>query len=206
MRPALPARSRRARPAAVCVAVVLALAGCSGSTVGGAPSVSSSATEGGVNDADRHFVTELGPHHDQAVEMSSMLLAKKSGVDPEVRALAREITAASQDELDAMRNLRTAWGPDGHGGEVAGPGHHGGVDGLMTEEQMRQLDQRDGPAAQRLYLDGMLAHHHGAAAIAEAEVRNGRDPGAVAVARQVLSRQHAQIAILQNLQKLHLNG
>jgi Domain of unknown function (DUF305) len=56
-------------------------------------------------------VEQLQPHHDQAVEMSKMLMAKRSGVDPEVTALARQIAGASEKELDALNTWLAAWGP-----------------------------------------------------------------------------------------------
>ncbi len=40
-----------------------------------------------VNDADEMFVQMMRPHHEQAIEMSDMLLAK-TGISPEVTALA----------------------------------------------------------------------------------------------------------------------
>lgn len=160
-----------------------------------------SAARSGANDADRHFVEKLQPHHDQAVEMSKMVLAKKSGVDPKLREIARQIAKASEKELDSINALiATSGSPaEGHGDAEEDPNHHGGAGGLMTEGQMLLLDQLDGLDAQQVYLDGMVKHHQGAVALTETEIREGAHPDAVALARQVLARQRSEIARLQEL-------
>ena len=48
------------------------------------------------------------------------------------------------------------------GADYSGPGHHGGADGLMTEVQMKELDEATGQAGQKCYLEGMIRHHQGA--------------------------------------------
>jgi len=199
---------RSSRPltrAAAAAAVVLLLAtGCSAGSEepGGDGPAAASTPQGGAADADRHFVEKLQPHHDQAVEMSTMVLAKKSGVDPEVQEIARQIAEVSETELDTVGAWALAWGPaaaEGHGAEED-PDHHGGAGGLMTEGQMLLLDQLDGPDAQQVYLDGMVRHHQGAVVLTETQIREGAHPEAVALARQILARQQSEIARLQELQ------
>jgi uncharacterized protein (DUF305 family) len=194
-----------ARVITAAAAVLLLASGCSaGSEEPNAdgPAVAS-AGQGGANDADRHFVEKLQPHHDQAVEMSKMVLAKKSGVDPEVQEIARQIAEVSETELDEVNAWAVAWGSaaaEGHGAEED-PDHHGGAGGLMTEGQMLLLDQLEGLDAQQVYLDGMVKHHQGAVALTETQVREGTHPGAVALAREILARQRSEITRLQELQE-----
>ena len=193
-----------ARVAAAAVAVLLLGTGCSSGSEEpspGGPAVAS-AGQGGANDADRHFVEKLQPHHDQAVEMSKMVLAKKPGVDPEVQEIARQIAETSEKELDTVNAWIVAWGSpaaEGHGAEED-PNHHGGAGGLMTEGQMLLLDQFEGVDAQQVYLDGMVKHHQGAVALTETQIREGTHPDAVALAREILARQQSEIARLQELQ------
>ena len=69
------------------------------------------------NDADVMFAQMMIPHHQQAVEMSDLIL-DKSGIDPEVKALAEQIKGAQQPEIDTMNGWLKAWDatmPD-HGG------------------------------------------------------------------------------------------
>jgi len=91
------------------VAAAIAFAGCSAddgmSGMGhnaASPAASSSATPvGEFNEADVMFVQMMIPHHEQAVDMSDMVLSK-SGINPEVEALAKQIKgrAAARDRHD----------------------------------------------------------------------------------------------------------
>ncbi|WP_316318903.1 DUF305 domain-containing protein, partial [Clavibacter michiganensis] len=77
--------------AGIALAPALTLTGCAASGTGTTPTTSASAsaeaTSKQVNDADEMFVQMMRPHHEQAIEMSDMLLAK-TGISPEVTALA----------------------------------------------------------------------------------------------------------------------
>jgi uncharacterized protein (DUF305 family) len=83
------------------LAAAITLVGCSAEGSGSGrgdssppPGASSSAVKASEhNDADVIFVQTMIPHHEQAVDMTDMLLGK-SGVSPEVEALAKQIKAA----------------------------------------------------------------------------------------------------------------
>ncbi|ABM14463.1 MULTISPECIES: DUF305 domain-containing protein [Mycolicibacterium] len=80
--------------------------GASSSSVS-APS-STSATEA-HNQADAMFAQHMIPHHQQAIEMSDMLLGKQ-GIDPRVLDLAKQIKAAQGPEIEQMQGWLTQWG------------------------------------------------------------------------------------------------
>lgn len=93
------------------LAAVAALGACSNSgneaTSSSAPSSASSSVQSSTasatahNQADMQFTRMMIPHHQQAVEMSDMILAKQ-GIDPRVVDLAKQIKAAqSGDRADA---------------------------------------------------------------------------------------------------------
>ncbi len=56
---------------------------------------------------DRAFIDMMIPHHQSAVEMSRIELAK--GADPETKKLATAITAAQTREIATMNAYRKAW-------------------------------------------------------------------------------------------------
>jgi uncharacterized protein (DUF305 family) len=97
-------------PAAVAAAT--AFSGCSAddsmSGMGhgsSSPTASSSATTvGEFDEVDVMFAQMMIPHHEQAVDMSDMVL-NKSNINPEVTALAKQIKAAQQPEIDMMKRL-----------------------------------------------------------------------------------------------------
>jgi uncharacterized protein (DUF305 family) len=185
-------------------ALVAALAGCSnnedmsGMPVHGSSASPTAAASGSAsasaefNDADVTFAQMMIPHHEQAVEMSDMILAKE-GVNPEVISLAQQIKAAQQPEIDTMKSWLSAWGrPTMAGGHEMG-------DGPMTEEEMRALDEAEGPEAQKLFLEGMIKHHRGAIAMAQTEIANGKNPDAIALARSIVDTQQKEITTIEGL-------
>ena len=109
-------KMRLAAVAAVPLAAVLFLAGCAdnggsmpGMDHGGSSSAPSESAEADFNMADSMFAMMMIPHHEQAVEMSDMLLAKQD-IDPRVMSLAREIKAAQGPEITQMQGWLEAWG------------------------------------------------------------------------------------------------
>ena len=198
-------RGRLMRIAATTATVVgLSLAaGCSNdpSTMPGmdssaSPAASSSSTSAQFNDADVTFAQMMIPHHQQAVEMSAVILSK-DGVDPQVTKLAEQIKQAQQPEIDTMTSWLTAWGKPADGG--MGGMDHGGDTGMMSGEQMQQLRDADAATGQRLFLEGMIAHHQGAVAMAEDEIANGTNPDAIALAESIVKAQNAEITTMEEL-------
>jgi uncharacterized protein (DUF305 family) len=185
-------------------ALAAALAGCSNNDdMSGMPGHGSSASPTAAasgsasastefNDADVTFAQMMIPHHEQAVEMSNMILAKE-GVNPDVIALAQQIKAAQQPEIDTLKSWLSAWGREPMSG-----GHQMG-DGQMTEEEMKALDEADGPTGQELFLQGMIKHHEGAIQMARIEVNDGENPDAIALARSIVDSQQKEITTINDL-------
>ena len=164
-----------------------------------APTASSSASVSTqFNDADVKFVQMMLPHHEQAVVMSDTLL-KKTGVNPEVTALAEQVKAAQQPEIDTMKSWLAAWGEDEMADDSmgGGMGHSGG--GMATDAELKEFEQADGAAGQKMYLEMMTAHHEGAIMMAETEVSDGENPDAVQLAKQIITTQQQEITTMQDL-------
>lgn len=193
--------------AALTITAALALAGCSDQDMGAmapssaAPSAGSSgsspSTSAEFNDADVMFVQMMMPHHEQAVAMSDTLLAK-TGVNPDVTALAQQIKAAQQPEIDTMKGFLTAWGQQPMDGGMGGMSH-GSDGGMATEAELKEFDQADGPGGQKMYLTLMTAHHEGAIKMAETEVSDGKNPEAVDLAKNIIATQQQEIGTMKDL-------
>jgi uncharacterized protein (DUF305 family) len=151
------------------------------------------ATQGDFNDADVAFVSGMKPHHEQAVGMADIVLEK----DPpaEVAALAERIQADQQPEIDQLDEMLDHFGVEG-GGHGEDPAGH---DGMMTDEQMMQLEQANGTEAARLFLELMIEHHRGAIASAETQLRDGSYPPALEMAEKIRESQAAEIAEMEQL-------
>jgi uncharacterized protein (DUF305 family) len=179
----------------VALAAALALAACSNDDDHGGMPHNSANPAGDFNEADVTFVQGMIPHHQQAIDMSDMILAKEA-VHPEVTVLAEQIKAAQQPEIDTMNRWLDGWGRI-HMDD--GGRHHGGEGGLMTEEQMRHLDKANGPDGQQLFLEGMIRHHQGAIEMAEEEIDEGKNEEAIILAKQIAETQQQEIETMQAL-------
>ena len=142
------------------------------------------------DDADVAFATGMVPHHRQAVQMSDVLLTK-SGLDPDVVALASRIKAEQAPEIDEMNGWLSAWGAPAVTGDAGGMAGMG--DGMMTPEQMAAFGSARGRTAQTLFLQGMITHHQGALAMASTELAQGKNADAQALARSITTSQQAEI-------------
>lgn len=149
------------------------------------------------NDADVMFAQMMIPHHQQAVEMSEMLLAKDD-VPQDTADFAQGVMDAQGPEIDRMNAMLEAWGEDPvtESEDMAG---HGDMSGMMSEDDMDQLEEAAGTDAAQLYLEQMIEHHEGAVDMAEEQVSGGENPQAVALAEQVIDDQEAEITEMESM-------
>ena len=183
--------------AAVALALAAVLGGCSDGA-GGSPDSAASVVQT-FNKADVKFAQTMIPHHEQAIEMSDMILAK-SGVDREVTKLAQQVKDAQGPEMTTMTGFLTAWNqpliPD-HSAEA--DEHHWDAEGMLTPEEMQELTTADGRTGQQLFLEGMIEHHKGAVAMVQDEIDNGQNPDALRLAQAIKDRQTAEIETMESL-------
>lgn len=191
--------NRTTAAAALVLAGTLALAGCASTAPAGPADHSgmdhstSDAPLTGANEADAMFASMMIVHHEQAVEMSDIVLAK-GDVDPRVADLAERIKAAQGPEIEKMQGWLDDWGAEaGDSAEM----DHG--DGMMSDDDLAALEAAAGPEASRLFLEQMIAHHEGAVEMAEAEVTDGENADAVTLAQDIVDAQTAEIAEMKEL-------
>ncbi|GHH79442.1 DUF305 domain-containing protein [Promicromonospora soli] len=179
------------RTTATFVALIsaLTLAACSDDASTGAGS-----GEPAFNDADVMFAQMMVPHHEQAIEVSDVVLAK-SGVDPQIAALAEQIKAAQGPEIEQLN----VWLEEWDAGEAGMEGMDHGMEGMLSEADMQHLADSDGAAVGDAFLEHMIAHHEGAVAMAETEVADGANADAVAMAESVIETQTAEIETMRGL-------
>ncbi|WP_245852032.1 DUF305 domain-containing protein [Isoptericola jiangsuensis] len=185
---------RRALAPVVALAVVGALAACSDTEPSGpgTRAAASSQDSAAFNMADVMFAQMMIPHHEQAIEMSDVLLGK-DGIDPEVVDLAEQIKQAQGPEIETMSGWLDEWdmGMDGAG--------HDAVHGMMSGSDMESLEEADGAQAQTLFLEQMIVHHEGAVDMAADEVDDGRFPATVEMAQTIVETQTDEIRFMEDL-------
>lgn len=175
----------------ISMAAIIGLATACGS---GDPSAADgSAGQGRHNDQDIAFAQAMVPHHQQAVDMATMAAGKAA--DPKVRDLAGRIESAQGPEIQQLRDMLGRWGATTES-DMPGMGHG---EGMMTDDQMHQLEQATGADFDRMWLQMMIAHHQGAVTMATTEVEQGGDADAKALAQRIVDAQKAEITEMQGM-------
>jgi uncharacterized protein (DUF305 family) len=168
----------------------------------------SKASAAAFNEADVEFAQGMIPHHRQAVEMAA--LAPTRAEDLQVKKLAAQIKRAQDPEIRTMSAWLRSWGEDvpGDKGEDHGMDHgmdHGEMDmdehmpGMMSGEQMSELETAKGAAFDRMFLEMMIEHHEGAIEMAETEQRDGKNAAAKKLAAKIEKSQTAEIDQMRKL-------
>jgi uncharacterized protein (DUF305 family) len=122
--------------------------------------------------ADIDFMSHMIGHHAQAIVMSKM--APTHGASPAVLRLAERIINAQQDEIATMqqwlgdrRQPVPEAKPTGMKMMMNGVEHVMLMPGMLTDEQMKQLDAARGKEFDRLLLTFMIQHHRGAVSMVQ---------------------------------------
>jgi uncharacterized protein (DUF305 family) len=110
--------------------------------------------------ADIKFMQGMIGHHAQALEMVELL--KKNSQSSDMKKLALRIELSQDDEIKMMqgwlqmRGQRVPGRTEHH--------QHGAtlMPGMLTPDEMQQLERTKGPAFDKLFLEGMIKHHGGA--------------------------------------------
>lgn len=216
-------KSRYGYGASVVIAAALTLSACSGSgddtqvaatsTPAAAATTTGTASAESHNDADIAFAQGMIPHHQQAIVMSDMMLAKE-GIDPEVVSLAEQIKSAQAPEIEQMVGWLEQWGAGSAmpGRDMPGhqmPGHDmsdmgempgmADMPGMMSGADMAALRNAQGADASRLFLTQMIRHHEGAITMSQQEIDNGQAPAAVELARNIITSQQQEITTMQQM-------
>ena len=116
---------------------------------------------------DVQFMSHMIGHHAQALVMAGW--APTHGANAEVQRLAARIINAQTDEINIMQTWlrdRRQPVPEAKPGPMKmvmnGMEHEMLMPGMLTDEQMKELDQARGKDFDKLFLRYMIQHHSGA--------------------------------------------
>ena len=107
--------------------------------------------------ADVSFMQGMMHHHAQALAMVAM--APTHGASDKVKLLSKKINISQTDEINTMKTWlenRHQTVPD------LNDAHPMMMPGMLTAEQMKELDAAKGADFDRLFLTDMIQHHQGA--------------------------------------------
>jgi uncharacterized protein (DUF305 family) len=147
--------------------------------------------------ADVQFMSDMIPHHQQALDMT-VLVADRTARN-EMIELARRIESSQKDEIGYMIEWLSARGepvPERDWRAHAHHHHHHTMEGMASEEEMAELEGATGDAFDTLFLELMIEHHRGALVMVEdllEERGAAQDPELFEFARDVMNDQEAEI-------------
>lgn len=152
-------------------------------------------------DADVRFMQMMITHHAQALEMTSLVAERTERED--IPLFAKRIEVTQADEIELMQDWL-----ERRGEEVpeasADPAQHGGelMPGMLTEEELAELEAASGEKFDRLFLERMHFHHMGALQMVEELYETegaGEEPEIFQFAGHVDSDQKIEISRIEQM-------
>lgn len=168
--------------------------------------------------AEAGFARDMQVHHDQGVELS--MIVRDLTDDEAVRLLAYDIATTQGGQSGRMSGWLDVWGLTAYSPEpsmtwmvrptLEGAGHdHGSgeeahkpgdpMPGLATPEQIAELQSLTGVAAERMFLDLMIAHHLGAIDMANAVLDRSTNETVRTFAAGVVASQESEIDLMNDM-------
>lgn len=151
--------------------------------------VSAENAESEFSGNDLMFASMMVPHHQQAIEMADLALANST--NQEIISLAKQIKESQDPEITEMKS----WGDLDLGAHA---GHT--MDGMLSEDEMVELQRTTGNEFDRLFLEGMIKHHEGAIEMAEMVV-DSSNVRAATLGKAIIETQKSEIKKMKELLK-----
>jgi uncharacterized protein (DUF305 family) len=147
--------------------------------------------------ADVEFMQGMIAHHSQAIVMSRM--AESHGANPQVLKLSNKIDQSQVPEIQIMQvwlRRNNQFAPD------TSSWHNMTMAGMLTTEQLKELDAARGVDFDRAYLQMMIQHHAGALKMVDDlfnVAQAGQEVDVNVFANDVVTAQTVEIGIMQKL-------
>lgn len=150
--------------------------------------------EAGYNDTDVHFLGMMVPHHQQAIDMSDVLLDSDVD-DAKVRDLAQRIKDGQERENEQMRAWADEWGiekdMEHHSTHIA--------NGMFHPEQLEQFEALRGDELRTAFLEMMHFHHNHVIKMTQDEVDRGGYEPLREMAQQMVDVQTAEMGEMEEM-------
>lgn len=137
--------------------------------------------------SDLDFIINMIPHHQEAVDSSSILLAKTS--NPELKKFLQNVIDVQSDEIKQMREWSSQWFKDQKVGMGIYTNMMPSINNLPTED------------AEKAYIKGMIEHHRGAIEMAEQILKITEKNELKTMANNIIETQNKEIELLQSWSK-----
>lgn len=151
-----------------------------------------------TNNIDRHFIEQMIPHHEGAVDMATLALEKSKRI--EIKTLATSIIDSQTKEIDDMQEWYREWfGKDVSKGDM---GMMGG--GMMSGSGMHMGEEEDIASLEnatdfdRAFLEAMIPHHQMALMMVRMLSSATNRPEMVQLAKNITTSQSKEIEDMQS--------
>jgi uncharacterized protein (DUF305 family) len=150
-----------------------------------------------ADSVDVGFLQDMLTHHDQAIGVATLTVAY--GEDPVVRSFAREVLTFQSYEIGVMTQMLDEWGLTRGGRsdeamawmDMAVPVDQ--MPGLLTSDQLDQVQQARGAELDSLFLDLMAEHHRGGLHMAQEAAERADDDDVADLAARLERNQAGEI-------------
>lgn len=154
-----------------------------------------------MNNIDKHFIEQMIPHHEGAIDMAKLALTK--AVHPEIKTLAGAIIEAQSKEIVDMQSWYKSWFSKDiskastsmmGGGMMQGSGMHmGGQEDLTILGKATDFD--------KAFIEGMIPHHQLAIMMAQMLKSGTNRPEMLTLANNIIDSQSKEIEQMQGWYK-----
>lgn len=146
------------------------------------------------NDSDIAFAQNMSEHHNQALEMSFVVLANSENTD--LRGLAYDIINTQATQRGMMMGWLQNWGEP-----LNSDIDHSQMEamGMASDSEMMMLHSAEGVELDLLFVELMMKHHMGGIDMAEDYVDTGRYSLQLDLAETMITGQQGEIDYLNSL-------
>ena len=155
-----------------------------------------SKTTNSVNQIDKHFIEQMIPHHEGAIDMSKLALQKAKHA--EVKILAEAIIGAQTKEIGDMKDWYKSWfNKDVENQDIYAYGMVSG--GMMSRGGMHMGGKEDMTALEnatdfdKAFIEKMIPHHQLAIMMAQMLKSGTNRPEMLTLANNIIESQSKEI-------------
>lgn len=148
--------------------------------------------------ADVVFASDMVHHHEQAMELSTNLLAH-DGLEERVKASASFILKDQKNEIGVMNSWLEAWRSSL--GDLAGHGDHDAstMPGMLPQERVDEIASLSSADAQVAFLVAMVEHHEGAVEMSRDYLHEQQNSFTLSTAQHIIREQNVEITYMENV-------
>lgn len=147
-----------------------------------------------VNNSDIVFAQNMSEHHDQAIEMSFVVIANSENSD--LKGLAYDIINTQATQRGMMMGWLQDWNES-----LNSDVDHAQMEamGMASETDMEKLYELEGDELDVLFMELMIKHHLGGIDMAESYVAEGKYSLLIDLAETMITGQRGEIDYLNSL-------